>query len=50
MVMVGKSKRLPNKHFLNVIENKRLIDVVIENLKNLNFKVIVYSKLSLIHI
>ncbi len=44
VVMVGKSKRLPGKHFLNVIENKRLIDVVIENLKNLNFKVIVYSK------
>ncbi len=44
VVMVGKSKRLPGKHFLNVIEGKRLIDVVIENLKKLNFEVIVYSK------
>ncbi len=44
VVMVGKSKRLSGKHFLNVTEEKRLIDVVIENLKKLNFEVIVYSK------
>jgi len=43
VVLVGKSKRFPNKH-LRYIGGKRLIDLVVENLKNIGFDVLVYSK------
>ncbi len=46
-MLVGISRRLPNKHLLKVWNNKRLIDIVIENLKRLNLDVIVYSKIML---
>ena len=43
-IMVAQSKRLPRKHEIEVIPGKRLIDLVVENLQNLGFDVIVYSK------
>ncbi len=43
VILVGRSKRFPNKHFSSV-GNKRLIDIVLENLKRLGFEVIIYSK------
>ena len=45
--MVGVSKRLPNKHLLKVWNNRRLIDIVIGNLKKLNLDVVLYSKIML---
>ena len=42
-VMVSRSKRLPEKHLIEIIPEKRLIDLVIENLKSLHFEVLVYS-------
>jgi len=44
VVLVGNSKRLPNKHIKAVKENMRLIDFVVNNLKNMKLEVIVYSK------
>ena len=44
VVLVGNSKRLPNKHIRVVKDNMRLIDFVINNLKNMGLNVIVYSK------
>ena len=44
VVLVGYSKRLPNKHTRLIKDNERLIDFVINNLKNMGLNVIVYSK------
>jgi molybdopterin-guanine dinucleotide biosynthesis protein A len=43
-VLVGHSNRLPNKHLKYVVNGKRLIDLVVENLESLGFDVIIYSK------
>ena len=43
-VLVGISKRLPKKHLVEILPGKRLIDLVVENLENIGFKVIIYSK------
>lgn len=43
-VMVGISKRLLNKHFVK-IGGKRMIDMVIDNLRDIGLEVIVYSKI-----
>ncbi len=42
-VLVGKSRRLPGKHLRIVYDGKRLIDMVVENLTSMGFKVIIYS-------
>lgn len=44
VVLVGNSKRLPNKHIKVVKDDMRLIDFVVNNLKNMGLNVIVYSK------
>lgn len=43
VVLVGNSKRFPKKHLMRVGE-KRLIDIVVENLMSMEFDVFVYSK------
>jgi len=43
-VLVGHSKRFPGKHLEYISKKKRLIDIVVENLKKLGFEVIIYSK------
>ncbi len=44
-VLVGKSSRLKEKHFIEVFPGKRLIDLVVENLRALGLDVIIYSKI-----
>ena len=44
-LLIGHSHRLPRKHFLEVLPGKRLIDIAVENLKEIGFEVIVYSKI-----
>ncbi len=43
VVLVGNSRRFPKKH-LKYIGKRRLIDLVVNNLKNMGFDVVVYSK------
>ncbi len=43
-VLVGESTRLPGKHFLQVVRGKRLIDLVIDNLRSIGFRVVIYSR------
>ncbi len=45
VLMVGKSKRLPGKHFIEVLPGKRLIDIVVNNLQKTNMEVFIYSKI-----
>ncbi len=43
-MLVGHSRRLPRKHLMEILPGKRLIDLVVENIKNIGLEVIVYSK------
>ncbi len=43
-VLVGRSHRLPHKHLMEILPGKRLIDLVVENLKNIGLEVVIYSK------
>ena len=43
-VMVGNSERLPKKHLRYVMDGMRLIDLVVDNIRSMGFRVIVYSK------
>lgn len=43
-VFVGESKRFPNKHFVELKDGYRLIDLVLDSLRGTGFEVIVYSK------
>ncbi len=43
VVLVGNSHRFPKKH-LKYVGKRRLIDLVVKNLKNIGFDVVVYSK------
>ena len=43
-VLVGISKRLTSKHTRLVLKNKRLIDLVIENIVKMGLEPIIYSK------
>lgn len=43
-VLVGISKRLTSKHTRFVLKNKRLIDLVIDNLISIGIEPIIYSK------
>jgi molybdopterin-guanine dinucleotide biosynthesis protein A len=44
-VLVGKSRRLPGKHFIEIFPGKRLIDIVVDNLLSLGLEVIIYSRI-----
>ena len=44
-VLVGNSKRLPRKHFIEVAPGLRLIDMVIQRLHDIGLEVYVYSKI-----
>lgn len=44
IVFVGKSKRFPNKHFVEIRPGCRLIDLVLNSLRNAGLEVLVFSK------
>ncbi len=44
-VLVGISRRLPGKHFIEVAPGKRLIDIVVDNLLSIGLDVVVYSRI-----
>ncbi len=44
-VLVGKSTRLPGKHTIEVLPGRRLIDIVLANLRSMGLDVVVYSKI-----
>ncbi len=46
-VLVGISSRLRGKHLVEVLPGKRLIDVVVENIRAMGLEPIVYSKIPL---
>ncbi len=46
-VLVGKSSRLRGKHLIDVIPGKRLIDIVVENIRAMGLEPVIYSKIPL---
>jgi len=45
VVLIGKSRRFPNKHFFEINRGLRLIDIVFDSLRRAKCEILVYSKI-----